>query len=114
MSYLTSNRTSTADYRKIKLELDKEKERVQALEKALQTAHAKVADSIHPLLSRTEAQASSSASPSSSIDNIPPADQDQDISEVFGTLSIADSGESVFLGPSAVSEVSVVLQSSKC
>lgn len=100
------NRSSTADVKRLEAELEKARERIRELEKALQMAPAKGADYIRPLINETQRPTRSSNSTSSSSELPDPNDDDQGVAEVFGTLSIADSGESVFIGPSAASEVS--------
>ena len=102
-----NHRSATTDMKLLQVELSRAQRRIKALEEALQVAHAKLADSVHPLLSETHSSTNDSPrfSPYAEAQT-PPSDEELDLSETLGTLAITDGGESRFFGPSAASEVS--------
>lgn len=82
-------------------------ERIRLLEEALRKAHSRLSDATHPLLERSEERQKATRSSTLSDSNLSSDSEDPGPVESFGTLTIADDGESFFLGPSAASEVSV-------
>lgn len=81
-------------------------ERIRLLEDALQKAHSRLSDAIHPLLEKSEKRQKATRSRALGASNLSSDSEDPGPVESFGTLAIADDGESLFLGPSAASEVS--------
>ena len=104
-----NNRSATTDMKLLQVELSRAQRRIKALEEALQVAHAKVADSMHPLLSETHSSTNDSPRFSPYAEAQTPSDEEFDLSETLGTLAITDGGESRFFGPSAASEVSTAV-----
>ena len=98
------NYSPIVDTKQLLAELARTKNRNRQLEEALRISHSKQSSRPHPLL-QYSSRAYSSGDPCSTAIVPPLADPEHDLLEILGTLTIADDGESRFLGPSAASEV---------
>ena len=86
----------------MKVELGISKERIRQLEEALQKLQQRVSDAPHPLLATDDERRESARWSAEGATSDP---EDPDPLDSFGTLTIAEGGESRFLGPSGASEV---------
>lgn len=92
-------------------DLDQAQKRVRQLEDALKTSHGKQAFVPDPLV--VENGSRNSVASGSTTPGSPSTGPEYDPLEMFGTLTIADGGDSRFLGISAASEVCIYKPFSK-
>ncbi|KAI0370469.1 hypothetical protein BV20DRAFT_1052490 [Pilatotrama ljubarskyi] len=104
-------RQAVADVEDLKKKIEALQNRSKALENALRTIQSAVSDEPHPLLQEGENGATSSSSGSPSSHFSPPtdvpvlsADEEEDVLDAFGTLTLGLRGESRFFGQTSRSE----------